>query len=286
MNSTSICLVNSFVINFVLSIVKVIFGFIGKSSALIADGIHSFSDLVTDLVALLGNIFALKPADEKHPYGHGRLEYLTSLIISLVVMSLGFVIIYKSNSNDYTIPNKIVIIVSIFTIISKFVLATYLVKCGKKYKNAILISSGKESSMDVISSMFVLLSSILMQFSNEYSILKYSNLVVTIMIGLFIIKTGFNILKDNISSILGEQENEKKKEFIEIINSFDKIIRVDELAVIKNGPYYQIIGEVSMNENLTLKETHDVIDKLEKKIKKNDVKAKYINIHVNPIKDK
>ena len=106
------------------------------------------------------------------------------------------------------------------------------------------------------------------------------------MIGLFIIKTGFNILKDNISSILGEQENEKKKEFIEIINSFDKIIRVDELAVIKNGPYYQIIGEVSMNENLTLKETHDVIDKLEKKIKKNDVKAKYINIHVNPIKDK
>lgn len=286
MSKTSICLVNSFVINFILSIVKVIFGFLGKSSALIADGIHSFSDLATDLVAILGNIFALKPADKEHPYGHGRLEYLTSLIISFVILFLGFVIIYKSSSSDNVIPSRIVIIVSLFTIISKFVLARYLVKCGKQYNNAILMSSGRESSMDVISSIFVLLSSVLMQFSNKYSILKYSNLIVTLIIGLFIIKTGFSILKDNISSIIGEQENEKKEEFISIINSFEKILKIDELSVIKNGPYYQIIGEVSMNENLTLKETHDVIDKLEKKIKKQDERAKYINIHVNPVKDK
>ena len=284
MSKTSICLINSLVINFILSICKVIFGFIGKSSALIADGVHSFSDLATDLVAIFGNNFALKPADKEHPYGHGRLEYLTSLMISFVILFLGFMIIYKTSYTNNSIPSKIVIIVSLFTIISKYILAKYLIKKGKQYNNTILISSGKESSMDVISSIFVLISSILMQFSSEYIILKYSNFVVTIFIGIFIINTGFSILKDSISSILGEQENEKKDEFIKIIQKEEKIIKIDELSVIKNGPYYQVIGEVSMDETLTLKESHRIVDKLERKIKKCDDKARYINIHVNPIK--
>ena len=88
----------------------------------------------------------------------------------------------------------------------------------------------------------------------------------------------------NVSSILGEQENEKKDEFIKIIQKEEKIIKIDELSVIKNGPYYQVIGEVSMDETLTLKESHRIVDKLERKIKKYDDKARYINIHVNPIK--
>ncbi len=286
MKSTSICLVKSFILNFILSLIKIIFGFIGKSSALIADGIHSFSDLATDLVAILGNIFALKPADKEHPYGHGRLEYLTSVMISFVILFLGFMIIYKSSYVDNSIPSKIVIVVSLFTIISKFLLARYLIKKGKQYNNTILISSGKESSMDVISSIFVLISSILMQFSSKYIIFKYSNFIVTIMIGIFIINTGFSILKNNISSILGEQEDTKKEEFAELINSFEKIVRIDDLSVIKNGPYYQVIGEVSMDDNLTLKEAHDVVNAIEKSIKEKDERAQYINIHVNPVRDK
>jgi cation diffusion facilitator family transporter len=177
-----------------------------------------------------------------------------------------------------------IIFVSIFTIILKYILASYLLRVGIKEDNAILIASGKESSADVLSSIFVLLSSILMQFSNKIIFLKYSNLIATIIVGLFIIKTGFQILKDNVSSILGEQENSIKiNEMLDMLNQEEKIIQIDNFIAIKNGPYFQITGEVSMDETMSLKEVHSIVDILEDKIKKLDNRAKYINIHVNPI---
>jgi cation diffusion facilitator family transporter len=284
MDISSKALIKSFFSNLFLSIIKVVFGFIGKSSALIADGVHSFSDLSTDAVAIFGNHYALKPADKEHPFGHGKIEYLTCLMIGIVVSFLGFEIIYKSFQTNIVIPSKMIIFVSIFTIILKYILASYLLRVGIKEDNAILIASGKESSADVLSSIFVLLSSILMQFSNKIIFLKYSNLIATIIVGLFIIKTGFQILKDNVSSILGEQENSIKiDEMLDMLNQEEKIIQIDNFIAIKNGPYFQITGEVSMDETMSLKEVHSIVDILEDKIKKLDNRAKYINIHVNPI---
>ena len=105
--------------NIFLSIVKIITGLIGKSSALIADGIHSFSDLSTDFIAIIGNYLSRKPADEKHPYGHGKIEYITSIIISLVILFLGSTIIYSSIQKDIAIPSMIVAIISFLTIALK-----------------------------------------------------------------------------------------------------------------------------------------------------------------------
>ena len=81
MKNTNKIMKASFLTNLFLSIIKVIIGFFGKSSSLIADGIHSLSDLITDIVAIVGNSFASKPADHEHPYGHGKLEYLTCLFL-------------------------------------------------------------------------------------------------------------------------------------------------------------------------------------------------------------
>lgn len=285
MDLTTTALVKSFFTNLVLSILKVVVGTIGKSTALMADGIHSFSDLVTDFVALFGNKYALKPADKEHPFGHGRFEYLTCLIIGLVVSMLGIEIITSALEEKIVIPSKIVIIISLFTIITKFILSMYLIKKGKKHNNAILSASGKESSADVVSSVVVLISSILMQYSNKYEVLSYSNLIATIVVGAFIIKTGIMILKENISFILGQEEGgETKEKMLSILKKEKKIIKIDNFIVLKNGPYFQITSEVSMDENMTLKEVHAILEKIEEKIKKLDERAKYINIHVNPIK--
>lgn len=282
MNITTKSLLKSFIVNLFLSIVKVISGIFGKSSALIADGIHSFSDLSTDAVAIFGNKYALKPADKEHPFGHGKIEYLTCLIIGTVILILGINIILSSFKIDIVKPSYIVILVSIFTIIVKVFLYKYLLKIGYKYNNAILIASGKESSTDVISSIFVLISSILMQFDNK--ILNYSNIIATIIVGAFIVKTGINILKENISTILGEREI-SVDDMIEIINKEQNIDSIDNFIVIKNGPYFQITGEVSMNPDLKLKEVHDAVDNIEQKLKDIDSRARYINIHVNPTKE-
>lgn len=278
----------SFFTNLFLSILKVIVGFFGKSSALISDGIHSFSDLITDMVALFGNGISLKPADKEHPYGHGKSEYITSFVIGLVVLVIGLSLISSISNNEIFIPSIIVVIVSVITIIAKYLVSSYLIKEGMKHQNVILISSGRESRADVVSSIFVLISSILMQFSDKINILKYSDKVASIIVGLFIIRTGFKILKDSISMMLGEIENDEVilDEFKEIIYSYKKVKEIDELVVLKYGPYYRVTTEISMDANLSLLEAHNVAEEIEKTLKLRNPKAEYITIHINPFKDK
>lgn len=275
-------MVISFITNAFLSVIKVIFGFVGHSSALIADGVHSFSDLSTDVIAIIGDILSRKPADKKHPYGHGQIEYLTSIFIGLIIIGLGLGIIYSSVDKGILVPSVIVIIVSIFTIISKLVLSNYILKKGYESNNNILIASGHESRADVISSIIVLISILLMNLEDK--IFSYSDIVASIIVGLFIIKTGFDVLKENISDIIGEQETDKVfiKRINKIINKFPEIKTIDSLVLLKFGSYYKLIGEVSMDGNMTLVDAHNILEELEYAIKKKENKIKYITIHINP----
>lgn len=269
----------SFITNFLLSCFKIINGFILKSSALIADGIHSFSDLITDIVAIIGDKFANKPKDSDHPYGHGNAEYLTSFIIGLMIILMGIVLIKETMNQEVTIPSYLVAIVSLITIVCKYFLASFLIRKGKFYNNNILIASGKESKTDVISSIVVFLSSILILFRNYLDILKYSDKVAGIIVGIFIVVTGFKIVKENTVMILGKKADDTvlRNKLLTIPN----ILNVDDIIMIKHGPYYKAYVEVTMNIKL-LKKAHDMAHNIENEIKNELTNIKYINIHVNP----
>jgi len=283
MNKISNIIKVSFTTNFFLALIKVITGSIFKSSALLADGIHSFSDLITDVVAIIGNKLSNKPADYEHPYGHGKTEYITNLIIGLVIIIIGMSLISTTMHSKITIPSIIVIVISIFTIITKFSLSTFLIHKGKKLHNTILIASGKESSMDVISSVVVLISSTLMQLSNQIIYLKYADKIASIIVGLFIVNAGYQLIKENISIILGEQETDSIyiETLKEELKDIDFIKSIDNFVLIKYGPYYQLSMEISMDGNISLKEAHINAHKIEDKLKQKDSRISYINIHIN-----
>ncbi len=282
---TKVLLVSA-ITNIFLSIIKVVFGVVGKSKALIADGIHSFSDLATDLIAIFGSFLSLKPADKEHPFGHGKVEYITSLIIAIIIIALGLGLINSAFNKDITIPNSLVIFVTCFTIITKLVLSTYIYRKGIKYNNNILIASGKESRSDVFSSLFVLVSTILMQFSNRIEIFKYADLIGMIIIAILIIKTGYNVLMDNVSILLEEQviDHNYLDEIKETILSFKEITAIDDLHILRYGPYYKLIGTVIMQHNISLNKAHSIIDKLETTLHQNDERIKYVFIHMEPSK--
>ncbi|MDD3187617.1 MAG: cation diffusion facilitator family transporter [Bacilli bacterium] len=286
MNKVTRVMLVSLTVNTILSTVKIIAGFFAKSQALIADGIHSFSDLTTDLVAIIGNKIALKKPDEKHPYGHGKLEYLTSIIIGAVIVALGVGLILESFNEKTNSIGLVVLLVSLFTIIFKFLLAHYIVNKGHEYHNNILIASGKESSADVVSSIFVLISSIFMIFKKYNPAFGYADIVATIIVGLFIIRTGILILKENISIILGEQEtdNSYMSKLRKVIMNNQAVEHIDKLVLLKFGQYYQLNCEVSMNENLTLIKAHSELEQIEKDLSKYDEKIRYKTIHINPYK--
>lgn len=274
----------SFLVNLILSILKFIFGIFGKSSALIADAIHSFSDLSTDIVSIVGNKIASKPADDKHPYGHGKLEYVTSLFIGIVILFVGFSLISSSMHKTVVVPSLIVIFVSGFTIFCKYILAHYLIVSGEKYDNRILVANGRESSADVISSIVVLVSSICMQFSETLPILQYADIAASILVGMFIVYTGFSLIKDNISVILGEQETDDLvlEQIQSLLLSDNRILKIDSLIILKFGPLYSINCELLMDGNSMLKDAHSVVDKIEHRIKEFDERYQYITIHINP----
>ena len=204
--------------------------------------------------------------------------------VGIIIIILGLGLINEVFNKEITIPSILIIIVSIFTIISKYIVSCYIYQKGINYNNNILIASGKESRTDVYSSIFVLISIVLMQFSNTIPIFKYADLVGTIVIAILIIHTGYRVLIDNISILLEEQVIDKDyiKEIKKIILSFDGIIDIGELHILRYGPYYKLLANIIMEDKILLSEAHEIIDKLEATLKQKDEKIKYVYIHMEP----
>ena len=275
-------LIKSLIVNTILVILKIIFGFVGSSSALIADGFHSLSDLTTDVISIIGLKAATRKADKKHPYGHGKIEYLLCILIGIVIIFLGGTLIIESFTKENNAPKTIVMIVTIITILTKYLIAKYISKKGEFLNSSILTASGEESLADVYSSIVVLISYFISQ------IYPYADKIATIIIAVLIISTGLKILKENISSILDEKESNPEviEQIKKIINEQKQIIKYHNLRLIKFGSYYKCELTIFIDGNQTIVNSNNLVETLKKEIAKNNEKIKYINIYVKPYRIK
>ena len=282
MEKSTQVMLKSIIGNIFLVFFKIIGGLVLKSSSLLADGIHSLSDFITDIVAILGNIMSLKPADDKHPYGHGKIEYVTSIFIGATIIIVGLFLLLENGKSRIIIPNKLVLLVIITVILIKYFLSYYLIKQGRNLNNGILIASGKESKMDVYSSLVVLISSICMQFTSKLSVLKYADKIAIIIVAFFIIQTGFNLLKENIEMIIGsKEENEKRKNFLnDLLLSHEGVLEISNLQIMKYGSYDVVWITIVMKGEKSLEEASVLSRHLEKEITKFDNKFKYVSVKI------
>ena len=277
-------LVKSLIVNILLTLTKFVFGIIYKSKVLVADGIHSLSDLATDIVSIYGSKLSLKPADNEHPYGHGKIEYLTSIVIGAVILALALSLLGNSLNAKNTIASNMVLYVTIFTILAKYLISRYILSKGVKYKSNLLIASGKESRSDVISSAIVIITYFLSKLSSYSKIFLYSDTIGTFIIGLIILKTAYRILKENIVSILGEieQDEEYLDKIREIILENSEVVNIEELNIIKYGHYYQANITINMDSNVTLEDACLVSNRIKKKLINKKTRISYAKISINP----
>lgn len=277
-------LVKSLIVNILLTLTKFVFGIIYKSKVLVADGIHSLSDLATDVVSIYGSKLSLKPADNEHPYGHGKIEYLTSIVIGAVILALALSLLGNSLNAKNTIASNMVLYVTIFTILAKYLISRYILSKGVKYKSNLLIASGKESRSDVISSAIVIVTYFLSKLSSYSKIFLYSDTIGTFIIGLIILKTAYRILKENIVSILGEieQDEEYLDKIREIILENSEVVNIEELNIIKYGHYYQANITINMDSDVTLEDACLVSDRIKKKLINKKTRISYAKISINP----
>ena len=277
-------LIYSMITNFTLAIAKVLGGLFYGISSLYADGMHTFTDFITDIFALIGSKVSKKRPTKLHPFGFGRAEYITNLLIGLIVIVLGLFILISSFGKSPKVPALSVVILLIVVSIIKMVMILYLTKTGKKINSSILLTAAKESMADIYSTIGVVIIVIIMQFSNEIKVLEYADIVGSIIISFLVIKTGIPIIKQNVLNLIGEVDiNPEVQEKINYDLVSFKQIKNKQTQLIKYGQYYKIHLTLELDPDMTLRQ----ISKLEKKIikkLKNDknLKIKYINIDVVP----
>ncbi|MFW5865434.1 MAG: cation diffusion facilitator family transporter, partial [Candidatus Izemoplasmataceae bacterium] len=264
--------------------------FIFKSASLVADGIHSLSDLMSDILVLLGVKQTTKPPDDDHPLGHGKFEYVLSLLLGIGVIGVAyqlFVSVIKKLSEPISIPSPLSLVVVLIAVISKYFLAKYLAKKGDDLNSLVIKSSGKESLADVISS-FVVLFGIGFALLSQYTsldFLVYGDLIAGLIIGLFILKVALEIIYDAIFSLLGKSADGKLMHSIkEEILMIPGVLNVDKLQMIEYGYYYQVMIDIAVNASISVKEGHDIASMCKKTLL-NHESITHVIVHVNPYEE-
>ncbi|MFU8787144.1 MAG: cation diffusion facilitator family transporter [Candidatus Izemoplasmataceae bacterium] len=277
----------SLLVNTLLVITKIITGFLFKSTALIADGIHSLSDLMSDVFVLVGLKQATKPPDDEHPFGHGKLEYVLSMLLGLSILVVAYQLVRNvvvNFRNELTTPSLLTIYVVIFVVVSKFILSRYLISRGNALESQVILASGKESFTDVVSSIIVFVGVVASVLGDRYGInwLRYGDNAAGIVIGVFIVKVAIEIIIDAVRSLLGKSA---KPELLASIKSsveaLEGVLGVDHLDMIEFGYYYQVMIDIAVDASITVKEGHDVASKVKRHLKTKE-NILHVIVHVNP----
>ena len=269
--------------NIFLSIIKGIIGFTTNSQSMIADALNSIGDVFSSLMSYIGNKIARTPRDEDHDLGHGKAEYIYSLIISEVIILVGLNTIYKSiisiYKNEVLTPNVFLIIVCIITIITKLGLYLYTNKLYKKYNNILLEASSK----DHISDIFITVSNLIAIILSFMNVL-YIDGIIGILICIWLMKNGVELFIKSYNVLMDKtMDLNTKDKVLNIVKKYKDIKKIQHFNTTPVGYQYQISLTIFVDGNMKTIKSHEIADKLEKEIIENIEEVYLAVIHVNPI---
>ena len=270
----------SIVGNFLLAGIKVFFGLMLNSISLLADAAHTASDVLTSIVVLLGFKISSSPADEKHPYGHGRIEFIASLIIAVMLIFVG--VEFGKTACERFIMNTAVkgsLVVSVVMIagaLFKEWMAQFSEELGKRTKATALIADAWHHRTDAIASFMVAFAII----ASQHGYYKV-DAILGVVVSALIIYTGVGIALGSVSKIIGEVPDEAELKEIEgFALSVFGVTGVHKIKVHDYGAYKEISLHIILDKRLSLIEAHEISEKVEKVIEKN-IASKVI-IHMEP----
>lgn len=257
--------------NLVLVAMKITVGLIVNAISIISDGINNLTDALSSLITIIGTKLAHKKPDKKHPYGHGRIEYLTSLAISVLVIIAGATAIVEAiqhliSGETFAQYNLLSLIIISVGILIKIGLGILFRIRGKKYNSEALKASGVDAIGDVVLSSATLAVAIVCFFVPDAAKI-HLEAYLSIIIGLFIIKAGIGILLEAVSNIIGKRSDQDViNDMKALVCSFPQVQGAYDLILNNYGPE-RIIGSVhiQVDDNLTAKEIHKLTREIQTK---------------------
>ena len=269
--------------NLFLLTIKLIVGFLSRSQAMIADGFNSLGDVFASLMTYIGNKIASQPHDKEHPYGHGKAEYIFSMIISFSLLIVAYtglrnsiISIVTSQSLEF---NYFLIAVAIGTIILKFILFIYTHKLGKTMENLLIIANSQDHRNDIFVSLVTLIGILLSRFG-----IYWVDGIVGIGIGIWIGYTGFDIFLNSYHILMdSEIEEDLKENVIEIISSIGGVDHIDDIITKPVGIRFIVIVKVSVEGNMTVNDSHHISADIKYALLKKIDKIQNVLVHKNPV---
>lgn len=269
--------------NVFLLIIKGIIGFMTNSQAMIADSVNSAGDIFSSSMTFIGNKIASKPSDESHNLGHGKAEYIFSLLISLSMIFVAIKLLLDSiqslkNPEGYTF-SWMLIVVCIVTIATKLGLYIYTHSLSKKHNNLLIEANANDHKNDCVVTTFNLIAALL----SLKHILWFDG-VVGIGISLWICYTGIKIFIESYNVLMDKSINkEDKDKVLAIIDRHPEIKKIQHFNSTPVGYKYQISFTIYVDGNLTTYQSHEIANNLEKEIDREIDEIYLTVIHVNPI---
>ena len=266
----------SIISNIMLAGFKASVGLLANSIAIISDAVNNLSDALSSIITIIGTKLAGKAPDKKHPYGYGKIEYMTSLIVSAIVLYAGVTALVESIKKiihpevaDYSTVTLIILIAGILV---KFILGIHVKKKGKEVNSDSLIASGSDAFNDAILSISVLVSAII------YMLFKISlEAYVGVLLSVFIIKTGLELIKESVDNMLGTRvETSLAKAIKKEVTKEEEVQGAYDLVLNDYGPD-KYLGSIHIEVPDTL--TVADIDKISRRISKNILKKYGVILH-------
>lgn len=279
------------VVNLLLVVCKFIAGFLGRSTAVVADAVHSLSDLLTDIVVLVFVRISGKPADEDHDYGHGKYETLATAIIGIALFAVGVGILVESIEKIVAVvngavlprPSLLAVIVTLLSVVSKEALYWYTIKMGRKYNSQAVVANGWHHRSDAFSSVGVLIGIVgAMVLGDKWSVLDP---IAAAVVSVFIVKVAIDLVKPCVDELLERSlPNDVELQIEQTILSVDGVTSPHHLRTRRIGNNYAIEVHIRMDGNLTLHEAHRITSAVERRLKEQFGEGTHVGIHTEPIK--
>lgn len=271
--------------NFFLSVLKFVAGIVANSSAMIADAVHSASDVVSSILVIVGVNISEKESDESHPYGHERLEGIISIILAILLLLVGagigysaYVKIVAGNYDNLKIPGTLALVAAVVSIVTKECLFWYSIKVAKRTDSVSLKADAWHHRSDALSSVGSFIGIFFARMG--YPVLDP---IASLVICLFILKVSIEILRESFERLIDKScDDETQDKIKDIILRQDGVITLDELKTRIFGYKIYVDVEISADGKSSLDEIHKIAENIHLTVENEIPKVKHCMVHVNP----
>lgn len=253
-------------INVILVICKFIAGYFGKSTAMIADSVHSLSDLITDFIVLISIRISSKPSDDCHPYGHGRAETIGATIIGFILLAVGLEFIIKAietiRTGNLLVPTNIAIAGAVISVLLKEAAYRYTINVGRSVDSQVIIANAHHHRSDALSSVVALVG-----IAGAMAGYEICDSVAAIAVAFFILKVGFDVAWEGIQELMDASvSRETRREIEETIIDAEEVVSFHDLKTRKIGRETLVDVHIQVHPYISVSEGHNIAEKVRKSL--------------------